>query len=342
MQISCPTIEPLSKNTERPFWSVMITAYSRTNYLESCLRSVLDQSLAPHEMQIEVMDDCSPNRDEIKALVESIGKGRISFYSAPENAGIFANWNACIQRSKGRWVHILSDDDRLAPGFYHAHEDLIDRHHFSAIATQSIIINEHDQWIGVTEPLQKSNGLLKNAHVILAKPNPIRTPGIVVAREAYEKVGGFTTDLVYTPDWEMWSRLAVLTEVGYINTPYSFFRQHSHSETNRLILSGESVTDTLLASKTIQARLQDPQDKEEVRQAVVEWLHISSFSISKPLVSQKHYRAALLHAFWAFRLRPSPGSFKNIGVILIKISISLLKQSLLSVSTHTETASENL
>jgi len=50
----------------RPFWSVMIPTYNpRADYLEETLHSVLQQNPGPKQMQIEVVDDCSPGMDVV-------------------------------------------------------------------------------------------------------------------------------------------------------------------------------------------------------------------------------------------------------------------------------------
>ena len=54
-------IRPLISHATRPFWSVMIPTYkARPDYLEETLESVLQQDPGPAQMQIEVLDDCSP------------------------------------------------------------------------------------------------------------------------------------------------------------------------------------------------------------------------------------------------------------------------------------------
>jgi glycosyltransferase involved in cell wall biosynthesis len=304
----------------------MLTSYKRTEYLEQAIRSVLAQAPGIDEMQIEVVDDCSPNKDKIEAIVKELGQGRISFYSSPLNNGIFGNWNVCIQRARGQWVHILSDDDIVMPGFYEVYRHCMETYQSQVALGQSIYIDEYDQWTGISDALQTSSGLLENALWILSKTNPVRTPAIVVAREVYEKVGGFTTDLVYSPDWEMWSRLAASVRIAYVNRPFSLFRVHSHSETSRLILSATSVTDTIAASRIIQTRFSNPSDRKKVQDSVNHWLGNASFFLSSKLVNERFYQPALLHAIWAFRLIPSISSFRNIANTLLRILRSLLRQ----------------
>lgn len=73
---SPPAIASLTVQTDRPRWSVMIPVYNCAGYLAETLEAVLVQALPPHDMQIEVIDDCSTDAD-VEALVQEIGKGRI-------------------------------------------------------------------------------------------------------------------------------------------------------------------------------------------------------------------------------------------------------------------------
>ncbi len=65
---SYPSVDPVSQETVRPFWSVMIPTFNCAAYLAQTLRSVLSQDPGPQEMQIEVIDDVS-TRDDPEAVV---------------------------------------------------------------------------------------------------------------------------------------------------------------------------------------------------------------------------------------------------------------------------------
>ncbi|MDF5725626.1 MAG: glycosyltransferase [Rhizonema sp. PD37] len=332
--IHVPTVDPISEGIHRPFWSVMITSYKRTEYLAQAIRSVLEQRLEADEMQIEVVDDCSPqeNREAIEAIVREVGLGRVSFYSQPKNVGIYANWNTCIARARGHWLHILSDDDLVMPNFYEVYRRSIETYNCQVVLGQSVYINEKNQWIGVSPPLQESDGLLNNALWVLSRGNPVQTVGIIVARQAYEKLGGFTTDLVFTPDWEMWTRLTTSINFAYVSRPYTLFRDHSSSETNRLVLTGASVTDCLAASKIIQSRFSEPEVRREYQYFVNNWLSAISYSFSRKLVHNGYYQSALLHAIWVLRLTPSFSSIKNMFSVLFRIFTSVFKKLISSPS----------
>ena len=74
-------------------------------------------------MQIEVVDDCS-NKDDPEAVVKSLGRGRVEFHRKSKNAGPIANFNTCIERSRGRYVHILHGDDTVEDGYYRMHSEI--------------------------------------------------------------------------------------------------------------------------------------------------------------------------------------------------------------------------
>src|SRR5262244_3596494 len=102
---------------QRPFWSVMIPTYNPVGYLERTIESILTQDAGPKEMQTEVIDDCSTKTD-VERLVRKVGGDRVTFYQRLERGDLCGNWNTCIDRARGHWVHILHQDDLVLPSFY--------------------------------------------------------------------------------------------------------------------------------------------------------------------------------------------------------------------------------
>jgi hypothetical protein len=222
----------------------------------------------------------------------------------------------------------LSDDDLVLPGFYQAYRQQAETHACSVIMGQSIFIDNQGQWFAISAPFQPQTGLMEDALKKLSKSNRVHTPAIVVAREAYEKVGGFTSSLLFTPDWEMWTRLASTFQLAYISTPLSCFRLHPSSETSRLALSGDSILDCFNASKIIQSRIQNPNDLQEVSQFLSHWLFQESLKLSQDQAHQRLYKPALIHARWAFKLNPSMPTIRHVLPILLTILTGYLKGNL--------------
>src|SRR5258707_3956554 len=118
-----PTVAPVNTGVRRPMFSVMIPAYNCTNYLREALSSVLAQDPGEDKMQIEVVDDCSTDAD-VRALVMQLGEGTVSYYRQSRNVGSLRNFETCLNRSTGQWVHLLHGDDLVKPGFYKEIETL--------------------------------------------------------------------------------------------------------------------------------------------------------------------------------------------------------------------------
>ena len=213
-----PVIHPVNPKKHRPFWSVMIPTYNCNVYLEKALESVLSQDPGPEVMQIEVIDDCSPN-DDPQTIVNKFEHDRIQYYRQPENVGAPANFTTCVRRATGHWIHILHGDDEVLPGFYTHYRKIIETQKCSMVVGRSILIDENNFWRSITHALQDQEGLLNNPHFALAKANEVRTPSVAVARTAYEHVGGYHEKLIHCADWEMWSRLAAYGPTGYIPPP---------------------------------------------------------------------------------------------------------------------------
>lgn len=224
----------------------MIPAYRPgADYLRSALESVLQQDPGSGQMQIEVVDDSSPDVD-VAALVRTVAGGRVAFSSTSKNLGLAGCWNACIERARGEWVHILHQDDLVRPGFYDGLRRLIGAHPAAGAAfSRYAYINAHGDLLAEAEALQTAAGPIHGAVEVLAVKNQVQCPAIVVRRAAYKTVGGFDGRYVFGLDWEMWLRLAARFPVLYHPESLAAFRVNIASETSRLARSGETVHDAM-------------------------------------------------------------------------------------------------
>src|SRR2546425_5694260 len=203
-----PAIRVLAVGDSRPLWSVMIPTYNpRADYLEETLHGVLQQDPGPEQMQIEVIDDCSMD-NTASELVRRVGGGRVSFHAEPQNRGLAGTWNRCIERARGHWVHILHHDDIVLPGFYDHFRKGFEQSDAGAIFCRYAVANSKGHWMRISELHRESAGLLDDWHARITVQQLIQCPAIAVRRLVYEQLGGFLPRLHYTPDWEMWQRVA--------------------------------------------------------------------------------------------------------------------------------------
>lgn len=244
LAVEFPPIAAPPPDAVRPFWSVMITAYDRVDYLARALRSVLDQAPEPDAMQIEVVNDAADRdaQDRLERLVHELGGDRVRFHRHPTHLGHPHIFNLCIERARGRWIHILHDDDWVEHGFYEALRAGIERApDLGAAFCRQIRVNEAGErrWTSWLE--REGAGPLEGWLDRIAVMCRLQFVSIAVRRSAYETLGGFCPQAGSAFDWDMWKRIAVRFPLWYEPRPLACFLQGARSETHRLARSGEQI-----------------------------------------------------------------------------------------------------
>lgn len=189
-------------------------------YLEQTILSILQQTYA--QIEYLVLDGGSTD-----GSVEIIKKhqDKLSYWhSRPDNG--FADAIAQgFQKSKGEILGYLNSDDLLAPDAVEKAVDLLSR--------RSDVAMVYGNRACIDE----------KGHLLYYKPNlPIwaRTPYIATTisqescfwrREFYFKVGGVNTDLKFSVDYDLFSKITLKGKVVYAANVWAFFRKHRNSKT---------------------------------------------------------------------------------------------------------------
>ena len=267
------TILPIPEDTPRPFWSVMIPTFNCANYLRETLASVLAQDPGPEIMQIEVVDDHS-TKDDPEAVVKELAGERVSFYRQPENIGYIRNFETCLQRSRGKLIHLLHSDDHVRKGFYHKMQTAFENHpEIGAGFCRHICMDERGNWNYISALIETESCVLSNWLERIAVKNYLQTPTIVVRREVYEKLGGFDRRIKsWGEDWEMWVRIAANYPVWFEVEPLAVYRDNRlGSLTNQSMRTGKNVQDIRLAAEICKSYLPQSKARKLSRQAREFW-----------------------------------------------------------------------
>lgn len=100
--------------SQQPLVSIGIPAYARPRELHRAIVSVLDQDV--RDVEVVVGDDSG----DLEAVVREIADERVVYVRNSPRLGMARNWNAVLDRARGRYLGLLMDDDRLLPGFLSA------------------------------------------------------------------------------------------------------------------------------------------------------------------------------------------------------------------------------
>jgi glycosyltransferase involved in cell wall biosynthesis len=256
-----PQILPLSEDKERQLLSVMIPTYNCTGYLKETLESVLQQDLGEQKMQIEVVDDFSTDAN-VEELVKEIGKGRIKFFRQVENVGSLRNFETCINRSKGRLIHMLHGDDRIKPGFYAKILQLFEENPTAGAAfTGLAAIDDKGVELYHNNEIQGNEGIIKDWLLKIAEKQRLQVCAIVVKRTVYERLGSFYK-VHFGEDWEMWARIAANYPVAYSPVNLAQYRLHGDNISSKYLASGQNIEDIKMVIDAIEKFVPEPQRKQ--------------------------------------------------------------------------------
>lgn len=305
----CPTIPPLPPDLDKPFWSVMIPTFNSGSYLETSLRSVLCQDPGQTHMQIEVVDDCS-NVDNPLETVRKVAGNRVDFFRQPANVGAPRNFNTCLQRARGQWVHILHSDDAVRADYYRSFSRFIEEHPgLDMLFCRAVIIDERGRWLSIAGSPPYFSGTYPNqVRAItfdLTVENFIIAPTVAVRRSVYERLGGFNQSLQHTADWEMWLRIGAQFQVGYLDEPLILRREHEAADTARLAATGANLREIVTTLRWAMDQLPGGPHREKLRQRALRIHSEYALSLRYRFMRRGLYRPAWRQACWAFRLRPS-------------------------------------
>ena len=94
-------------------YSIIIPHYNAPNLLERCLKSIPMRE----DIQVIVVDDCSPSADSYIKDYPELSRPYLELYSTGTNGGGGKARNIGLQKAKGEWVLFADSDDYFVEGY---------------------------------------------------------------------------------------------------------------------------------------------------------------------------------------------------------------------------------
>lgn len=101
--------------SDRPLFSVIMANYNNSEFIESAVKSLVEQTYDRWELII--VDDCSSDKsvEMIENLIRKHPGRSIRFEVNSQNSGVGYTKGRCVDLAKGELVGILDPDDELTP-----------------------------------------------------------------------------------------------------------------------------------------------------------------------------------------------------------------------------------
>lgn len=214
--------------------SVIIPTYNSARFLTEAIDSVLAQSLK--DFEILVIDDGST--DETETVMQRYGSP--VRYIRQENGGVAVARNRGIRESRGRFVAFLDADDTWLPDKLALQIAALRNHPDRRFCyTAFRLVTSDLAPLGVVGSTRQGLAL----EDLLLRGNVVGSICTVLCeRSLFDKTDGFDPALSQCADWDMWVRLAALTEFLYLDQPTVTYRQHgSNMSRNAPLLEYDSL-----------------------------------------------------------------------------------------------------
>lgn len=108
--------------TSVPLLSISIPTYNRAERLMSTVTDVLrlteSLGLPPDQLELVVTSNGSTDSTDDQMLTLVAENPRVRYFRNDRNYGIDENIARAVENARGRFVHLLSDDDIVLPGVY--------------------------------------------------------------------------------------------------------------------------------------------------------------------------------------------------------------------------------
>jgi glycosyltransferase involved in cell wall biosynthesis len=226
-----------------PTVSICIPAYNAARFLPRAIETALGQEF--DDFEVVVVDNAST--DDTRELCERYQdpRFRYEFESTPGQASA---WNRCVAEATGSYVILLHADDELEPRFLTRTAEVLDANEDVGLVNCAVEHIDEDggrlqlQELFDADTVDRDGAVLRR---LLLEGCVINPAGVLVRREVYDSVGGFTDQVVWGVDWHMWIRVAMASPVAYVTDSLARYRQHTASGTSGVMTSARNGKDEM-------------------------------------------------------------------------------------------------
>lgn len=216
----------------KPFVSVLMTAYNREPYIEEAMRSVLSSSFV--DFELIVVDDAS--KDSTYDIAQSIAlvDRRVKVYRNDRNIGQFPNRNKAVELACGEFIKFQDSDDLIYPHSLAIMVESLMQFPEAGGGVQSVSIPWGCPFPYLMQPRESYIRHFMGDHFLMIGPS-----GWILRRKAFNEINGYDSSNYVGSDAVFSLKLASLYPVVVLPPALIWYREHEGQELRKGIETGE-------------------------------------------------------------------------------------------------------
>ena len=183
--------------------------YNCADTLDKCIGSILAQTYTNWELVM--CDDCSTDNTYEVAKKYADKYDNIILLQNEQNSKLAYSLNRCLEAATGEYIARADTDDMCLPERFEIQSRFLDEHpEYAVVGCARIFFDENGEY-GVSKPVACPD---KN---ILKKASPFAHPTIMMRKEVYDDLGGYTVTnrTKRGQDLDLWFRFYAKGYKGY-------------------------------------------------------------------------------------------------------------------------------
>jgi glycosyltransferase involved in cell wall biosynthesis len=215
----------------RPFLSVVMPIHNGADWIRPTLESLRAEPTDGLEIIVIDSSSTAATANIVREFAKSLP---LNLLERPDLGPWQKKTNLGVDLATADHNCILHQDDLWLPGRVRAVRSWIEAAPDAVLhLAPTLLINREGQRLGRwTCPLP--HGSQHDSELLLSRllvQNFVSVPAPIFSRTAWQRCGGMDEQLWYTPDWDIWLKLAGVGPVIYHHDITTAFRVHSNSLT---------------------------------------------------------------------------------------------------------------
>jgi glycosyltransferase involved in cell wall biosynthesis len=202
--------------------SIILPVFNRLHYLRAAVDSVLAQTFQDWELIIADDESGAETRQYMRDLTASVG-ARVKVLRLKHLGNPDAVRNVALREVETPYVAFLDSDDMWLPGKLQAQLESMRTREWSY--TRCLFVDGAGQPLrrSLPYPQVKDGWILKS---LLAGEAAVVQSSLMATRRALAAVGGYPEDMPGIGDYELCVRLALRSEIAFVDEPLVLLRDH--------------------------------------------------------------------------------------------------------------------